>query len=212
MKVIVACEESQAVTAALLERGHDAWSMDLQETSGPHPERHLVGDVIHHLQEVDRQWDMVIAHPPCTYLANSGVRWLSTVAGFNQKRMAKMEQGARFFRFFTRLHTRAFDPIPRVAIENPIIHRYAKAEIGRGHDQLIQPWMFGHPESKATCLWLYGLPHLQETNNVKAEYQALPKSQGQRMWSMPPGPERQKLRSKTYEGIAKAMASQWSAR
>jgi hypothetical protein len=114
-----------------------------------------------------------------------------------------MELGARFFKLLLNAQT------PRIAVENPIPHKYAVEIIGRKYDQIIQPYMFGHPERKATCLWLKGLPKLEPTNDVKAEMEALPKSEAQRIHYMPPGPERAKMRSKTFQGIADAMAEQW---
>jgi len=114
-----------------------------------------------------------------------------------------MREGAEFFKRLLEA------PIPRIAIENPIMHKYAVAIIGRRQDQVIQPWMFGHPEQKATCLWLKNLPKLIETDNVKAQMLALPKSEQQKMHYLPPSKDRWKLRSKTFEGIARAMATQW---
>jgi hypothetical protein len=118
-------------------------------------------------------------------------------------RWRQMAEGARFFKAIMD------SDCPKIAIENPIMHKYAKEIIGRGQDQVVQPYMFGHPERKATCLWLKGLPKLKPTDDVKAEMEALPKSEAQRIHWMPPGPERAKLRSKTFQGIADAMADQW---
>ena len=197
MKVLVACEFSGIVRDAFIRKGHDAISCDLLPTESPGP--HYQGDV-HDM--INQQWDLIIAHPPCTYLCNSGVSWLRKDKG----RYAKMTMAGAFFR--------TFDEIPpiicsKIAIENPIPHRYAVYEIGRKYDQIVQPWMFGHPESKATCLWLRGLPKLVETNNVRAEFRALPKKDAQRIHWTSPGPGRWKIRSKTYSGIAAAMADQW---
>lgn len=198
-KLLVACEESQAVTIAFRQIGVEAYSSDLQTCSGGRPEWHIQGDV---LDVLDRGWDMVIAHPPCTYLANSGVRWLT---GKNPKtgRWEAMQEGAEFFKKIMEA------PCDLIAIENPIMHKYAVEIIGRKHDQLVQPWMFGHTESKATCLWLKGLPKLKETDNVKKEMLSLPKRERSRLHYLPPSKQRAKLRSKTYEGIAAAMADQW---
>ena len=202
MKVLIACEESQAVCIAFRERGHEAYSCDILPCSGGHPEWHIQDDVMKHL---DDGWDMMIAHPPCTYLANSGVSWLYNSDGtLNEKRWEQMRLGARFFKKLLNAN------IPIIAVENPIPHKYALKIIGRKYDQLIQPYHFGHPESKATCFWLKGLLPLKPTNNVKAEWRSLPKNKAQRLHYMPPGPERAKLRSKTYPGIAAAMATQWS--
>jgi len=148
---------------------------------------------------------MMIAHPTCTYLANSGVCWLYNKDGSkNLNRWKNLNDGAEFFNALLNA------PIPLIAIENPIPHKYAVELIGRKYDQLIQPYMFGDAESKATCLWLKGLPKLIETNNVKSIFEKLPKKEAQRIHYISPGPERAKLRSKTYPGIAKAMAEQWT--
>jgi hypothetical protein len=149
-----------------------------------------------------QDWDLMIAHPPCTYLTNSGVRWFYT----DPTRWGKLDQAAQFFR-------RLFNaPIVKIAVENPIMHKYAKERIdGMEQSQVIQPWMFGHMEQKATCLWLKGLPLLRPTNNVKEQMMALPNNERQRIFHMPPGPDRWKLRSTTFKGIADAMADQWGA-
>lgn len=141
-------------------------------------------------------WDMVIAFPPCTHLASSGAKWFE-----EKKRDGRQQMGVGFFLAFT-----ALDHVPMVAIENPI---GIMSSVYRKPDQIIQPWMFGHPESKATCLWLKNLPLLAETNNVKAEMDRLPASEREKIHYMPPSPERSMMRSKTYAGIAKAMAEQW---
>ena len=195
MRVLVACEESGTVRRAFRSLGHDAISVDLQESEDD-SEYHIVGDDLDYL---DQDWDLLIAHPPCTYLCNSGVMWLHR----QPERWDKMEDGADFFWEFIAAE------IPKICVENPIMHKYAKKIIGAHQTQVIQPWRFGHPEQKATCLWLKGLPELEETNNVKEKMLRLPKSERQRMHWLPPGPERAKLRSKTYEGIAQAMAEQW---
>ena len=200
MLVLVACEYSGRVREAFRKRGHDAWSCDLLETDIPG--QHIVGDVRKVLGY--NTWDLIIAHPPCTYLANAGVRHLhenvhsrnGKVAAVSGKlRWVCMKQAAAFFRLFLEIYC------PRVAIENPIPHGYAVTEIGRKYDQIIQPWQFGHGETKATCLWLKGLPPLTPTNIVAGREH--------RVHKMPPRPDRQKLRSLTYQGIADAMAEQW---
>lgn len=193
MRILVACEESQAVTKELRNIGHEAYSCDLLPCSGGHPEWHLQTDA---LEVAKLAWDMVIAFPPCTHLASSGARW------FDKKRAdGRQQAGIGFFLAFT-----ALDHVPMVAIENPV--GIMSSEY-RKPDQIIQPWMFGHPETKATCLWLKGLQPLVPTDNVREEMDALPSSQSHRIHHMPPGPERSILRSKTYSGIAKAMAEQW---
>ena len=195
-RVLIACEESQIVCKEFRKLGHNAYSCDIIEPSGGHPEWHIQDDVLNHL---DDGWDMMIAHPVCKYLANSGVSWLYRIPG----RWEMMQLAAEFFKKLLDAN------IPKKAIENPIIHKYAVNIIGRRQDQVIQPWMFGHPEKKATCLWLENLPKLIETDNVKREMENLPINQQQRIHYMPPNPERAKLRSKTFLGIARAMAEQW---
>lgn len=191
MKVLCACEESQAVTIEFRKLGHEAYSCDLQECSGGHPEWHLQQNVIPLLGE---KWDLVIAFPPCTDLAVSGAAW------FEQKRKdGRQQRSIEFFMEFTKMKC-AF------AIENPV---GIMSSIYRKPDQIIQPWMFGHPESKATCLWISKLPLLRETNNVKHIFNTLPKNEQQRLHYLPPTKDRAKLRSKTFPGIANAMAKQW---
>lgn len=193
IKILVACEESQEVCKAFRARGHAAYSCDILPPSGGKPEWHLQCDV---REVLDKDWDMVIAHPPCDHLASSGARW------FKQKVAdGRQQQGIDFFMLFTKL-----DHVPKVAIENPIGIMSTKY---RKPDQIIQPWMFGHPEKKATCLWLKGLPLLKETDNVKNKMDTMSKEETQRIYYMPQNKNRSKMRSKTYTGIAKAMAEQW---
>lgn len=201
MNVLVACEESQRVCIAFRERGHNAFSCDIEPCSGGHPEWHIMQDVIPLLDgrcnfetidgiehSIDGKWDLIVAFPPCTHLAVSGARY------FEQKRKdGRQQQGIDFFMEFTKADC------DKIAIENPI---GIMSSNYRKPDQIIQPWMFGHGETKATCLWLKNLPKLEPTNIVDGREQ--------RIWKMPPGPERAKERSKTFPGIAKAMASQWS--
>lgn len=195
LRVLVACEYSGKVREAFRRLGHDAWSCDLLPADDNSP-YHYQGDVF---DIIDQGWDLMIAHPPCTYLTNAGVSWLYRKEG----RWDQMKDGAEFFR-------RLLDaPIPKIAVENPIMHKYAVEIIGRRQDQVIQPWMFGHMEQKATCLWLKGLPELKPTNNVKEEMLKLPKTVTQRLHYLPPSKDRWKIRSETYQGIADAMASQW---
>lgn len=200
MKVLVACEYSGRVRDAFIRRGHDAMSCDLLPTDQPGP--HYQGDVVDIL---DDGWDLMVAHPPCTYLANSGVRWLYQKDGTrNEERWINMYQATEFFYLLLNA------PIPRIAVENPVMHKHAVENIGTKQTQCIQPWQFGHPESKMTCLWLKNLAPLVPTNNVKAEMDKLSKAEQQRLHWLPPSPDRWKLRSTTYLGIAEAMASQWS--
>jgi hypothetical protein len=200
MKILVACEESQAVTIELRKLGHNAYSCDTEPCSGGHPEWHIQGDVRQWLYE---DWDMIIAHPPCTYLTNTGVQWL-TGKRAKEGRWDQLQAGAEFFKMLLD------HPCERIAVENPIMHKYAVAIVGRKHDQLVQPYMFGHPERKATCFWLKGLPKLVETDNVKEYMDTLPKQQQQRLHLLSPSKDRAKLRSKTFTGIAKAIAEQWA--
>jgi hypothetical protein len=193
MKVLVNCEESGVVRDAFIAAGHDAWSCDLKERRG----KHICGDGREVAYRGD--WDLMVAHPPCTRLCNSGVCWLE-----KRNLWADMREGAEFFKVLMDA------PIRFKAIENPIPHKYALEIIGRKYDQIVQPYQFGHAESKATCLWLFGLPKLVETNNVKHVWKTLPKAVAQRMHYASPSPLRAELRSKTYQGIADAMAQQWS--
>lgn len=142
---------------------------------------------------------MIIAHPECTYLTNAGVRWLDT----DPARWKSLYEACQFFNFFLD------HDCPRIAIENPIPHKYAVAWLRRMYTQAIQPWQFGHTETKRTCLWLKGLPPLVETHNVKALMDQLPKHESNKVHYASPGPDRWKLRSRTYPGIADAMAAQW---
>ena len=184
MKVLVACEESQAVCKAFRKIGHEAYSCDLEPCSGDHPEWHIQGDV---LEQLDKGWDMMIAFPPCTHLAVSGARW------FPEKRAdGRQQQGIDLFMNLVNAN------ISCIAIENPI---GIMSTVYHKPDQIIQPWMFGHGETKATCLWLKGLPILRPTNIVGGREQ--------RIWRLPPSKDRAKIRSVTYPGIAEAMASQW---
>ena len=183
MRVLVACEYSQVVTQAFLRAGHDAWSADILPTEGD-VRRHLQGDV---REVLDMSWDLMIAHPPCTHLSVSGARWFKD----------KLPEQAAALAFVRELMAA---PIPRIALENPISIISSRI---RKPDQIIQPWQFGHGETKATCLWLKNLPKLVPTNIVEGREA--------RVHKMPPGPDRWKERSRTYEGIAQAMAAQWGA-
>lgn len=185
MRVLVACEYSGTVRDAFRALGHYAMSCDLLPTDVPGP--HYQGDVF---DVIGDGWDLMIAHPPCTRLCNSGVCWLE-----KRNLWDDMKQGAAFFKRIMEAD------IPKIAIENPIPHKYALAEIGRRYDQIIQPWMFGHGETKATCLWLKNLPPLMST--------CFSSERVQRLHLLPPSETRAKERSKTYPGIAQAMAEQW---
>lgn len=197
MKVLCACEESQAVTS-LLRGGYEAYSCDLLPTSGRHPEWHLQADA---LEICKMDWDMVLAFPPCTHLAVSGAAWLE-----EKQRDGRQQMGIGFFLVFT-----ALDHIPKVAIENPV---GIMSRLYRKPDQIIQPYMFGDPARKKTCLWLKGLPPLVPTEIVEPEVVEYKNGKGtDSAWhvdtfNLPPA-LRSKERSKTFPGIAKAMATQW---
>jgi hypothetical protein len=204
MKILVACEESQVVTKEFRSLGHEAWSCDILSCSGGHPEWHIEGDVVPILKD---NWDMVLAFPPCTHLAVSGA------AHFAKKRAdGRQQEGIDFFMQFTKLNH-----VPKVAIENPI---GIMSKIYRKPDQIIQPYQFGEDASKRTCLWLKGLPPLIETCRVVGRMVTTPKGKLVERWAnqcsnyghdkTSPSPERSRIRSKTYLGIAKAMANQWS--
>jgi len=184
LMILIACEESQIVTKAFRQQGFTAYSCDTEPCSGNHPEWHIQEDVSKIIKE---QWDMIIAFPPCTHLAVSGARW------FKEKRKdGRQLQAINFFMQFVNC------PCEKTAIENPIS---IMSTLYRKPDQIIQPWQYGHGETKATCLWLKNLPLLQPANIVSGREQ--------RIWKMPPHKNRSKLRSKTYAGIAQAMATQW---
>lgn len=200
MNVLIACEESQRVCIAFRAKGHNTFYCDIMECSGGHPEWHIQGDVLPLLNgfcefqtmggkmhRIAGRWDMIIAFPPCTDLAVSGAKY------FKEKQADGRQQ--RSIDFFMRF---ANADCPKVAIENPV---GIMSTHWRKPDQIIQPWQFGHGETKATCLWLKGLPPLYPTEIVGGREQ--------RVWRMPPGADRAKLRSRTYPGIAKAMADQW---
>ena len=190
MRILVALECSGMTRDALIAKGHDAWSCDLKPTERPGP--HYQCDIREVLYE---PWDMMIAHPVCKYLANSGNRWLYEKSG----RMELVEQAANFFKLFDRA-----EHIPLRAVENPIM-RHAIERVGRKADQYVHPHFFGSPFQKATGLWLHGLPKLVRTHWPK-DYQVEIK---QAVWKMPPGPNRETDRSRTDPAIAKAFADQW---
>lgn len=256
LKVAVLCEESQTVTKAFRSLGHEAYSCDLLDCSGGHPEWHIKEDAINVLrggafslgndfgvdEVVVHKWDLVIAHPPCTRMTNAGVRWLvskkprkgyvwSDKANIyiNQDCngiWADLAAGITFFQEFKIYGMEG----NKIAIENPKPHKYAREGFwvpdpmpqvhtsdffftGIGmYTQSIQPYEFGHLETKETCLWLYNLPNLVPTNNVYDEMMKLPYGERAKVHHASPGPERAKLRSKTYKGIAEAMASQWGGK
>jgi hypothetical protein len=199
VRVLVACERSGVVRRAFRERGHDAWSCDLEPADD---------GSLHHFQAdaayvaYARHWDLLIAHPECTYLANSGAKHLyagmNAANGPNGDRWAHMGAAAAFFLSLWNA------PVAHIAVENPIMLGHPRRLFGIPEPtQTIQPWQFGHGETKATCLWLKNLPPLEPTNIVEGR--------AQRVFRMAPGPDRKRLRSQTFEGIAEAMAEQWGA-
>ena len=219
MKILVACEESQAVTIELRKLGHEAFSCDIIKCSGGHPEWHIMQDVLPLLNgrcnfktmdgiehSIDGKWDMIIAHPPCTYLTNAGARWLWAGGKLNEERYKKGMEARKFFMRFIEADC------PRIAVENPIPSAVYELPT---YTQIIQPYEYGHPHTKKTCLWLKGLPSLQPTEIVKPEkgrrFQQKNGNWRYSCWEMDQrgGKERARERSKTFPGIAKAMAEQW---
>ena len=203
MRVLVACEESQRVCIAFRNKGHEAYSCDILECSGGRPEWHIQDDVLKHLNE---NWDLIIAHPPCTYLTVAANKYYNVekYGEKAEKRLKQRQKAIEFFMKFTDLKC------PRVCIENPIgvmSSYYCKPT------QIIQPYQFGHSERKATCLWLKGLPALKPTNIVTPDIIKLKSGKTDSRLHYEtlklPADERAKMRSKTFEGIALAMAEQW---
>ena len=207
MKVLVACEESQEVCKAFRAKGHEAYSCDIQEPSGGHPEWHILGDALAVLtggtittmdgtrHEIGK-WDFLIAHPPCTYLSNAGARFLYPKGILNEDRLKLGLAAKEFFMAFYNADCE------KICIENPTPSRVYELP---KYTQVIQPWMFGHPVQKRTCLWLKGLEPLKPTEIVEERQSS--KVPGN--WFNKGGKERQQNRAKTFPGIAKAMADQW---
>lgn len=205
MRVIIGCEESQVVTKAFREKGHEAYSCDVQPCSGGHPEWHLQCDIREVLYDA---WDLGIFHPPCDFLSNSGNRWLYHPDDKERPHALKRphpnyptrwedrDAAILFFKLFQ--STRIKYPN---AIENPIPHSYVRSQVGN-YSQVVQPWMFGDPFQKATCLWLYKLPPLMSTDITSVR--------DQKCWKESPGPDRKRIRSTTYPGLARAFADQWA--
>lgn len=195
-RILIGCELSGVVRRAFAARGWDAWSCDLLP-SEDRSNKHLIGDVRDYL---DWGWDMLaVFHPPCTRLCNSGVRWLhNPPPGRTLESMwAELDEAAALFSAVWNAS------VPHIAVENPVMHKHAKARIEgyREFSQSVQPWQFGHGETKRTCLWLKDLPNLVPTHVVEGREA--------RIHRMPPGPDRAKERSRTFQGIADAMADQW---
>lgn len=205
LKILIACEESQTVCKAFRELGNEAYSCDIQKCSGGHPEWHIQGDVLPLLNE---KWDLVIAHPPCTYLTTTGNRWFN-IEKYGDKareRIKLREEAKDFFMEF------ANAKCEHIAIENPV---GVMSTVWRKPDQIIQPWWFGDPFEKRTCLWLKNLPLLKKDNEVTPE-ERVKFASGKTMpkWytdvAKLPAKERAKVRSKTFPGFARAMAEQWT--
>lgn len=211
MKVLVACEESQRVCIEFRKRGHEAYSCDIEPCSGGHPEWHINGDVLNILNGncsfitsdnsnhyIDGKWDLIIAHPPCTYLSNAGARFLYPEGVLNEDRLRLGLESKTFFMKFYNANCE------RIVIENPIPSKVFKLP---PYTQTIQPYEFGHPFQKKTCLWIKGVQLLQPTDIIPKENRQSTKIAGN--WFNKGGKERQKNRAKTFPGIAKAMAEQW---
>ena len=194
MKILIACEESQEVCKAFRKKGHEAYSCDILPCSGGHPEWHIQGDAVK--EAYSGKYDMMIAHPPCTYLSNAGARFLYPKGVLNQDRL-KLGLEAKVF-FMQLLEA----PIEKIVVENPV----QSTVFGiRKYDQVIEPYFFGHPFKKKTCLWLKNVEELESTNILeKPQSTKVPGN-----WFNKGGKDRQKNRSKTFPGIAKAMAEQW---
>lgn len=197
LKILIGCEESQAICLEFRKLGHEAFSCDLKPSSGGHPEWHLQMDVFESIKL--RKWDLMIAHPECTYLTVSANKWLKDQPARKSGALVgaeRREARNQAINFFLELY---YSDIPYICIENPI---GCMSSVFRKPDQVLQPWMFGHGETKATCLWTRGLPKLIPTDIVEGRVQAL--------HYLPPSANRSELRSKTYPGIARALAQQYS--
>ena len=200
MRILIACEESQVVCKAFRQKGHEAYSCDIQPCSGGHPEWHIQDDILKHL---DDGWDLMIAHPPCTFITKAGTRWLFPRGKLNQERY---KEGLKAKDFFIELLNAS---IPRICIENPVPHKVFNMP---KETQIIQPFYFGHTAQKTTLLWLKNLPKLKSTNTLfrchAPEFMRDNKGIRHSKWFMDCG-FNSKLKSKTFSGIAEAMAEQW---
>lgn len=223
MNVLIGAEHSGVVREAFRRRGHNAWSCDLLPADDNSP-FHLQGDLRHACTFNNDQyfpnlycqlrWDLAIFHPPCTYLANSGVKHLyiggKKINGRYEPRWRDLAAGAALFEFCLGRTGEGYQDIPRRAVENPIMHLHARQLVNADPDQIVQPWMFGHKEMKATCFWLHNLPPLLPTNVVGPPPQDRElRKKWARVHRESPGPDRWKRRSVTYPGIADAMAERW---
>lgn len=202
MKIIIACEESQTVCKAFRELGYEAYSCDIEECSGGHKEWHIKDDILNHLND---GWDLMIAHPPCTHLCVSGQRWFNKYSKFAKPTHLR-DEALEFVRNLMEA------PINKIAIENPISIISSRI---RKPDQIIKPYQFGEDSSKSTCLWLKNLPLLLPTNIIKPSIYISSSGRAWDKWffetsSIADKKTRSRIRSKTFEGIAKAMAQQWS--
>lgn len=210
MKILIACEESQAVCIEMRKLGHEAYSCDLQECSGGHPEWHIIGDAVNVAYR--EHWDMMIAHPPCTRLTNAGRRWLHNPP----KGKTMVQMWDEFFKGVELYRALRNAPIKKIAIENPVMHDHARELLEGKKRHIVQPWWFGDKAFKATGFELNGLPELIEGKSSLRSIIPKPGTKEHKEWSkvhrMPPGPERAKMRSKTFQGMAKAMAEQWAGK
>ena len=211
MKVLVACEYSGIVRDAFLKKGHNAISCDLLDTESPiiYDGGHYIGDVRDILYD---DWDLMIAHPPCTYLSVTGTRWLYHPEDMHMQKELRRphpkfpDRPQKMLEAIDFVKTLMDAPIEKIAVENPL--SVISSHI-RKADQCVQPYHFGHLEQKRTCLWLKNLPKLKKTHDRTDEVMAMPKSERAKVWAMPPSEERSKLRSLFFTGIAEAMADQW---
>ena len=223
LNVLIACEESQAICIEMRKLGHNAFSCDIQDCSGGHPEWHIMGDVLPLIdgnckfvtrggQEhgIEGKWDLIIAHPPCTFLTTTGNRWFN-MERYGEKAVERIKHREEAIAFFMAF---ANADCPRIAIENPV---GVMSSVFRKPDQIIQPYFFGDSERKSTCLWLKALPQLKKTNIVEPNIIRYKNGKGtDSPWHMNtarfPKEERARLRSKTFPGIAKAIAEQWAGK
>ena len=196
MRVLILCESSGTVREAFRSLGHDAWSSDILPADDGSP-KHIQGDCVDVL-EANELWDLIIMHPPCTALAVSGNATYAKGMPKHDKRLESIEWTAKLWKLATNI-------CDHVCMENPV------GVLPFKPTQYVQPWMFGHPESKKTGLWLHNLPKLEDTNNVKEVYDSLPRREQMRLHYLPPSADRWKIRSKTFDGLAQAMAVQYSA-
>ncbi len=195
-RILIGCEFSGRVREAFKKKGWDAWSCDFLPTEIPG--QHIQGDVLKHLND---GWHMAIFHPPCTFIANSGARWLFE----KENRWEELAKATAFFKSLLNA------PIPHIAVENPLPHKWGAEQIGRKYDQRVQPYQFGVPQKKGICLWLKNLPLLVPTNILTPPKDKTELKKWETVWRAAPGKEQWKIRSRTFQGVADAMAEQWGA-